>query len=231
MSDFFYNAIDQDIVMIKNDTLSFAFQIQGLEGETPDNIIFTCRETPEAEVELFSVSRADTITEYSYDPETDIRTYILRIPPALTAPLDLGRYFYDLQVNVNYDIFTLMRGRFTIDYEVTKGFTPPPDPEYDNGDLVAYPQTNISPTKTKLYHELPISNIAARIIDINGAEDTYTTAQMSDALTDIKGDITDISDAINAITGGSSEIPLSDIAGVISSDLGLYYDDGTEDLY
>lgn len=230
MSDYFYNAIRRDIAMIKNDTMSFGFEVRGLGGQEPDNIIFTCREDPDDEAELFSVSRIDNITEDSYDPTTDTRTYIVRIPPVLTENIERGRYFYDLQLNINYDVITLMIGRLTIDYEVTRGYSPPVDPPYDNGDNNSYPQDNIPETATKSYHELPISNIAARINDINGSSDTYTTSQMSAALTDIKEDITDISDAINAKIGGSSEIPLADIAGVITSELDKY-EDGSEVEY
>ena len=117
---YFFNPIKRDIAMIRNDTLSFGFQIQGLGDQDPDEIIFTCKETPEDDEALFSVSFADNITEDSYDPETDIRTYIVRIPPVLTEDLELGRYFYDLQLYTNDDIITLMRGRLTIDYEITR---------------------------------------------------------------------------------------------------------------
>lgn len=230
MSDFFYNAIRRDIVMIKNDTLTFGFEIQGLEGQSPDNIVFSCKDTPDKDTYLFKVDRADHITEISYDPVTDIRTYRLRIPPILTADLELGRYFYDLQINTNNDIYTLMKGRLTLEYQVTTG-SDSPEPSYDNGDNVAYPRSDISQTARKVYHELPISNIAARILDINGAEETYTTTQMSAALTDIKEDISDISGAINEITGGSSEIPLADIAGVITNNLDIQYEDGSEVYY
>lgn len=230
MSDYFYNAIKRDIVMIKNDTLSFAFEIQGLNNQIPDNIVFTCKNTPEDNTELFSVSQSDHIIERSYDPATDIRTYTLRIPPNLTENIDLGRYFYDIQINVNNDIITLMKGRLTIDYQVTFGATTT-EPVYEGGDDIAYPQDNISERETRIYHALPISNIAAHINDINSQDNTYTTAQMSDALIAIKSNITDIVDSINAIRGGSSEIDLADIAGVITAQLGLLYEDGTEVLY
>jgi hypothetical protein len=116
---YFFNPIRRDIAMIRGDTMSFGFEIQGLGDQSPDAIIFTCKETPEDEEELFSVSLADNITEDSYDPELDIRTFVVRIPPVLTEDLELGRYFYDLQVYINNDILTLLRGRLTLEYEIT----------------------------------------------------------------------------------------------------------------
>jgi hypothetical protein len=210
--------------------MSFAFQIQGLEGQTPDNVVFTCKETPEQDEALFAVSRADSITEVYYDADKDIRVYRVRIPPYLTEDIDTGRYYYDLQCNVNNDIITLMIGRLTIEPQITTGAVSP-DPPYDNGDYILYPKDNVPSTSTKVYHELPISNIGAYIKSINGSEDTYTTADMSDALIAIKGDIVNISNSINLIIGGYEEIPLSDMSSIIYNQLGLYYDDGTEVLY
>lgn len=116
---YFFNPIKRDITMIRGDTMSFGFQIQGLGGQTPRVITFTCKETPESDTDLFSVDLNDHIRERSYDSEHDIRTYVVRIPPILTADLELGRYFYDLQININNDIITLMRGRLSLEYEIS----------------------------------------------------------------------------------------------------------------
>ena len=116
---YFFNPIRRDIAMIKGDTMSFGFQVQGLEGQTPSAITFTCKETPESETELFSVDLTEHISESPHDSERDIRTYIVRIPPILTEDLELGRFFYDLQININNDIINLMRGRLSLEYEIT----------------------------------------------------------------------------------------------------------------
>lgn len=251
MADYFYNAIRRDITMIQNDTLSFAFQVQGLKGQTPNNIVFTCKETIETSDALFSVDLSNNITLRDYDEDQDIYTYVVRIPPALTEKIALGRYFYDLQLSVNYDIFTLMKGRLTIEYQITGGSVEP-EPEYENGDLVKYPLTEIPLGTIKLYTEQYISDIASWIntilVDPNGE---YTTEEMSGALSDINdyllalsaslktalsdtstdeislpdmpaamntinSDLSDISDAINSITGGSSDVPISQMANSIN---------------
>lgn len=119
MADIFYNPIDRDIAMIQGDTLSFGFQIQGLGSTPPTSIDFTCKNTPEDTEALFAVSLEDYITLRSYDSEEDVYTYGVRIPPSMTEDIDLGRYFYDLQLAANDDVITLMRGRLTIDYQIT----------------------------------------------------------------------------------------------------------------
>ena len=181
MADYFYNAIRRDIVMIKNDTLSYGFQVQGLEGQIPSNIVFTCKDTPESNRVLFSVSLSDHITERAYDPETDTRTYAIRIPPEYTDNVEVGRYFYDLQLTVNLDIFTLMKGRLTVEYQITGGSVEP-TPAYENGDNFKYPLIGIPEGTIKLYTEQWISDIGSAINDANGNNLTYNTREMSDAI-------------------------------------------------
>ena len=113
---YFYNALKRDIAMVKGDTMSFGFELKGLEGETPDKVTFSCKSTIEDDYTVFTVSTDDTIDFVSYDAETDTLTYTVRIPPYKTAELELGRYYYDLKVEVNNDIITLMIGRLSIEY-------------------------------------------------------------------------------------------------------------------
>ena len=115
----FINAITQDIDIVKGDTLEFAFQLQGLEGAEP-TIVFSCAlnyyDDP-----LFTVDTEDGITREEYDSTKDIATYTIRVAPSNTEPLDLNRYYYDLEMRLGDEVITLMRGRLTLLYEVTKG--------------------------------------------------------------------------------------------------------------
>lgn len=134
---YFYNPIKRDIVMIQGDTMSFGFQVQGLGDTAPDFLQFTCKETVEDEEALFAVNLEDNIDIRSYDAETDTYTYVVRIPPDATVNIEVGRYFYDLELRVNGDVITLMAGRLSIEAQVTiKGITPPP--HYESGEEVYY---------------------------------------------------------------------------------------------
>ncbi|MBR2160587.1 MAG: hypothetical protein IJ938_04650 [Clostridia bacterium] len=115
----FINAVTQDIEMVKGDTLEYGIQLQGLEGAEP-NIVFSCALNYYDDV-LFNADLEDGINRDSYDAETDTATYSIRIAPEKTASLDLDRYYYDLQMVLGDDVITLMRGRLTLLYEVTKG--------------------------------------------------------------------------------------------------------------
>lgn len=119
--DAFYNAIRKEINMVKGDTLAFNFQLQGLGGAEPTNITFTCREKPESESFYFQRTLASGITQIDYDQESDTATYCVRVRPDETAELTAGRYYYDLELNVNGDVLTLMKGRLTLDWDVSRG--------------------------------------------------------------------------------------------------------------
>jgi hypothetical protein len=116
----FINAIYQDIEMVRGDTMTFNFELQGLEGQTPDNIIFSCAEHYDDEP-LFTADLSEGITLEEYDEVKDVAIYSVRIIPSKTSILDLNRYYYDLELTINEDVITLMRGRLTLLYEVTKG--------------------------------------------------------------------------------------------------------------
>ena len=118
MADTFNNSIMRDISMVRGDTLSFGFQITGLEGQEPDEIYFSCKEHLEDTSYVFSIHLGAGIEKRSYDSQTDTLTYGVRVAPELTENVDFGKYFYDLQLDINEDILTLMKGKLSIEWEV-----------------------------------------------------------------------------------------------------------------
>jgi hypothetical protein len=121
MADDFNNAIKRDISMVKGDTMSFGFQIQGLGDQRPDEIHFTCKQDLEDENYVFERTLDNGVSFRDYDQETDTLTYGVRVPPDATADIQEGLYYYDLQLDINGDILTLMKGRLTIEWESTHG--------------------------------------------------------------------------------------------------------------
>lgn len=119
MADIFYNALKQDAAMIKGDTMQFGFIIKGLAGATPEMITYTCKKSVEDNTALFAAEYPNEITQRSYDPENDILFYVVRIPPAFTENVQPGRYFYDLEMRVNSDVITLLKGRLDIETDIT----------------------------------------------------------------------------------------------------------------
>ena len=200
---YFYNALKRDISMVRGDTMSFGFQVQGLEGQRPDKLFFTCKDAIEDEEALFICSSDTTIDFVDYDEENDVLTYTVRIPPAKTAALELGRYFYDLKFLLNNDVITLMIGRLSIEYEVYNAGTEE-QPDYDYGDDDEYPLDNIPQGEKKIYTVQYISDIATAINTITGESGSYTTEEMSDAI-DAIGDTIDVLE--QTITDLEAQIP------------------------
>ena len=191
-SGYFYNAIKRDIAMVRGDTMSFAFQLKGLEGQRPEDVVFCCKENLEDTDCLFKVSLSDTIDLRDYDSESDTLTYTVRIPPYKTSNIPLGRFFYDLGVMVNGDVITLMIGRISVEYEVYRDGTPEPVP-VPSGDAIEYPVENIPAGEQKAYSEQFVSNIAVAINGITGESGSYTVEEMSGAITtEIGGIISDL---------------------------------------
>lgn len=114
------NYYKNDIRHCKGDTYSSAIVIEGL-GQTVDSIYFTCRENLNDNAEiLFQSGINDGISMIEYDEEKDIRKYAIRIAPSKTKDLQSGTYYYDLEVSVNSDVFTVMKGKFILEQDSTR---------------------------------------------------------------------------------------------------------------
>lgn len=119
MVDIFYNVVKQDITVVRGDTLAFGFQLAGLDGDLPTSINFTVKENPDDAEPLFSVGLdSGEIWEDAYTQ--NVAQFGVRIPPHLTEGLTPGRYFYDLEVRINDEVFTFMKGRFIVEYDITR---------------------------------------------------------------------------------------------------------------
>lgn len=123
------NYYQNDIRHVKGDTHSHPIIVEGLHQDL-ESIFFTCRDSLNDDSEvLFQKSLNAGITYMYYDEEKDERTYMVRIAPDDTKDLQAGTYYYDEQVAVNGDVFTIMRGKFIIEQDVTREGTTPADPE------------------------------------------------------------------------------------------------------
>lgn len=111
------NFYRKDIKNVRGDTYSIGFKAEGLDQEL-DNVYFTCRDnlTDESNV-LFQKKLEDGIT--LVEQQEDIYSYNVRVAPEDTRDIQSGIYYYDLQININEDIFTIMRGKFIIEQDCT----------------------------------------------------------------------------------------------------------------
>ena len=123
------NYYKNDIRHVKGDTYSSALTVEGL-GQALDNVYMTCKDTLNDNSNiLFEKKLNNGITQVEYDSEHDIRKYAIRVDPVDTKNIQAGTYFYDVQITINTDVFTIMKGLFIVEQEVTVKDEEPIDPE------------------------------------------------------------------------------------------------------
>lgn len=105
---------NQNITMVKGDTLSFNVQVMDEFGEpmTVDSAYMTCKKIPTSDDKVFQISLNAGI-------EQSDGMLIVRVSPTDTKEVEAGEYFYDLQIGKNDDIFTIMIGILTLQQDVT----------------------------------------------------------------------------------------------------------------
>lgn len=103
---------DEYITMVRGDTLSFGMEISGLDDDL-DTAYMTCKKTLADERVVFKKSLGNGISKIG-DGQ-----YAVRVAPEDTMDLESGKYFYDLQIGVNGDIFTVKKGVLEIEDDVT----------------------------------------------------------------------------------------------------------------
>ena len=115
------NYYTNNIKHVKGDTFSCALIVEDL-GQDLDEIKFTCKESANDDAEtLFQCSLDDGISLVEYDEEKDIRKYAVRVAPEKTKNLQSGVYYYDEEIKVNSDVFTIMKGRFVLEQDCSRG--------------------------------------------------------------------------------------------------------------
>lgn len=105
---------NQNITMIKGDTLAFNVQVFNEDGEpmTVDSAHFTCKKLPSQSESTFQKSLDDGITQSD-------GLISVRVAPEDTREIDAGEYFYDMEIGIETDVYTIMIGVLSIEQDVT----------------------------------------------------------------------------------------------------------------
>lgn len=106
-----------NLELTKGDTLSFGVEIYNL-GQPLDKAYFTCRSNYDDGGYIFQKRLNQGITLSSTD-EFGNYIYVVRVAPEDTENITVGKYYYDMQIELNSDVFTILKGILTIDYDVT----------------------------------------------------------------------------------------------------------------
>lgn len=103
--------------MVRGDTLSFGIEYS-FDGETQQDLQechFSCKKNADDENYAFQKSLGDGISKVSNGK------YRIRIAPEDTENLEVGNYLYDLEIGLNGDKFTLLKGILTLEEDITRG--------------------------------------------------------------------------------------------------------------
>lgn len=105
---------NENITMTRGDTLSFNVEIKDSDGNlvTVDSADFTCKKLGTDETNIFRKSLGAGITQFD-------DCLLIRVAPEDTESVEAGRYFYDFQIGVGSDIYTLKKGVLEIEQDVT----------------------------------------------------------------------------------------------------------------
>lgn len=103
------------LAMVKGDTKSFLVEIEGLEQDL-DTAFFSVKKNPNDEEYILQKTLSDGITK------VETGKYRVRVAPQDTRNVETGTYHYDLQIGIGDDIYTIMRGKLDIVYEITEEY-------------------------------------------------------------------------------------------------------------
>lgn len=98
--------------MIKGDTLAFVFEIENL-NEDLVSCYFSCKKNSKNVEYAFQKSLNNGITKI------ETGKYKVRVAPEDTKTLSTGKYYYDLQIGIGEDIYTILTGQIYINEEIT----------------------------------------------------------------------------------------------------------------
>ena len=110
----------KNIQMIRGDTLAFAVKITFDEApQALDTAYFTCKRNYSDNTPIFQKKLENGI--YLADTTDDAVYYTVRVAPIDTKSVEAGQYYYDMQIGVNGDIYTILDGVIEIGWDVTRG--------------------------------------------------------------------------------------------------------------
>lgn len=107
-----------NLEIIKGDTLSFAVEIEFDEKpQELEKAFFTCKRNLDDGDVVFQKTIEDGISFRKQ--ERNKMYYVVRIAPEDTKDIESGHYFYDMQIELNSDVFTILTGALKVRHGIT----------------------------------------------------------------------------------------------------------------
>ena len=108
-----------NLEMIRGDTFSFAFEVEFDEApQKLEKADFTCKTNFDDDDVVFHKELEKGINFVKQDGTK--LYYIVRVAPEDTKNIEAGMYYYDLSIELNGDVFTILNGALKIESDVTR---------------------------------------------------------------------------------------------------------------
>ena len=102
---------EKNLFHVRGDTLAFNFKLLDYENDLT-GAYFSCKETYDSDSYIFQKTLEDGITNMGDG------VYEVRVAPADTADAEIRSYYYDLRIECDDDVFTVIRGILSLVDEV-----------------------------------------------------------------------------------------------------------------
>lgn len=110
-----------NLEMIKGDTLSFAVEIEFDDRpQELEKAFFTCKKNLDDDEVVFQKTLGVGKGISFRTQERNKLYYVVRIAPEDTKDIEAGNYFYDMQIELNGDVFTILTGALKVRYGITE---------------------------------------------------------------------------------------------------------------
>ncbi len=192
------NYTTYNIKMVKGDTESFGFEVTGIDSL--DTTFFSCKRNSQDTEYVFQKGLGYGIAQ------DENNCFAVRIAPADTKDLDPGQYWYDLEIGVNGDVFTIFRGVLELLPQITQSISPRADATwgYITGNI-----DNQIDLQAELDAKANISSLSA--VATSGSY-TDLTNKPNLAVVAISGSYNDLSNNPNLATVATSGL-YADLSG------------------
>ncbi len=107
------NTNNTNIKITKGDSFSFIFEIEDLTQDI-ESAFFTCKRNADDKAKLFQKTLRNGITKLENGK------YLVRVAPSDTELIEQGQYPYDLEVGINSEVYTILKGVLMLDFDVTR---------------------------------------------------------------------------------------------------------------
>lgn len=110
--------VNTNATIVRGDTWSFGVKISFDDDvQNLDTAYLSCKLNYDDYDYIFRKSLNDGIDLAESDSNSV--TYRVRVDPLDTKTLEPGNYLYDLQIGINHDIFTILKGVLKIERDMT----------------------------------------------------------------------------------------------------------------